>query len=77
VRLPPNVRSSPLGANTMSKSRNSFADALFTQGLMSDDLDAADHLLCEGAVCTREFVTEFSGGATPYRSARCGSELEL
>ena len=27
---------------------NSFADALFTQGLMAG-LDAADHLLCEGA----------------------------
>jgi len=33
----------------------------------ADDLGAADHLLCEGAVCTRVFVTEFSGGATPHR----------
>ena len=28
-------RSSPLGANTVCKSRNNFADALFTQGLMA------------------------------------------
>ena len=31
----PNVRSSPLGADTVCKSRNNFADALFTQGLMA------------------------------------------
>ena len=30
-----NVRSLPLGADTVCKSRNSFADALFTQGLMA------------------------------------------
>ena len=29
------VRSSPLGADTVCKSRNNFADALFTQGLMA------------------------------------------
>ena len=29
------VRSSPLSADTVYKSRNSFADALFTQGLMA------------------------------------------
>ena len=29
------VRSSPLGADTVCKSGNSFADALFTQGLMA------------------------------------------
>ena len=49
----PNVRSSPLGADMVCKSRNSFGDALFTQGLMRDGLGAADHLLCEGTVCTR------------------------
>ena len=31
----PSVRSSPLGADTVCKSRNNFADALFTQGLMA------------------------------------------
>ena len=30
-----NVRSSPFGADMVCKSRNSFADALFTQGLMA------------------------------------------
>ena len=30
-----NVRSSPLGADMVCKSRNSFADALFTQGLVA------------------------------------------
>ena len=60
-----NVRSSPLGADTVCKSRNSFADALFTQGLM-----ALMQLIicCVRAQSAREFVTEFSGGATPHRS---------
>jgi len=63
----PNVRSSPLGADTVCKFRNSSADALFTQGLMA---------LMQPIICcvraqsesAREFVTEFSGGATPHRS---------
>jgi hypothetical protein len=38
---------------------------------MRDGLDAADHLLCEGAVCTREFVTEFSG-TVPRRTEGSG-----
>jgi len=64
-----NVRSSPLGADMVCKARSSFADELFTQGLMAlTCVDAADHLLREGAVCTRvcdRVVTVFSGGATP------------
>ena len=45
--------SSPLGADMVGKSRNkSSADVLVTLGLLAG-LDAADHLLCEGAVCTR------------------------
>ena len=63
-----NVRSSPLGADMVCKARSSFADELFTQGLMAlTCVDAADHLLREGAVCTRvcdRVVTVFSGGAT-------------
>ena len=59
------VRSSPLGANTMCKSRNSFADALFTQGLMAL---MQPTICCARAQSAREFVTEFSGGATPHRS---------
>ena len=59
------VRSSPLGADTVCKSRNSFADALFTQGLMAL---MQPIICCVRAQSAREFVTEFSGGATPHRS---------
>ena len=65
------VRSSPLGANTVCKTihnpltRNSFADALFTQGLMAL---MQPIICCMRAQSAREFVTEFSGGATPHRS---------
>ena len=55
----PNVRSSPLGANTVCKSRNSFADTLFTQGLMAL---MSPTIWCVRAQSVREFVTEFSGG---------------
>jgi len=61
----PVLRSSPLGANTVCKSRNSFADALFTQGLMAL---MQPIICCVRAQSAREFVTEFSGGATPHRS---------
>ena len=61
-----NVRSSPLGANTVCKSRNSFADALFTQGLM---ILMQPIICCVRAQSAREFVTDFSGGATLHR---CG-----
>ena len=59
------MRSSPLGADMVCKSRNSFADALFTQGLMTL---MPPTILCVKAQSAREFVTEFSGGATPHRS---------
>ena len=60
------MRSSPLGADTVCKStRNSFADALFTQGLMAL---MQPIICCVSAQSAREFVTEFSGGATPHRS---------
>eukprot|EP00964_Phaeocystis_antarctica_P074561 scaffold45859_cov58-Phaeocystis_antarctica.AAC.1 len=61
-----NVRSSPLGANTVCKSRNSFADALFTQGLMAL---MQPIICCVRAQSAREFVTEFSDRATLHR---CG-----
>ena len=61
----PNVRSSPLGANMVCKSGNSFAAALFTPGLMAL---VQPIICCVRAQSTREFVTEFSGGATPHRS---------
>ena len=57
---------SPLGADTVCKSRNSFADALFTQqGLVAL---VPPTICCVRAQSAREFVTEFSGGATPHRS---------
>jgi len=61
----PNVRSSPLGADMVCKSGNSFAAALFTQGLMAL---VPPTICCVRAQSAREFVTEFSGGATPHRS---------
>ena len=54
-----------LGADMVCKSRNSFGDALFTQGLMAL---VPLTICCVRAQSAREFVTEFSGGATPHRS---------
>ena len=60
-----------------------FADTLFTLA-RADGLDAADHLLCEGAVCTAlEVCTRVCDrilrrGATPHRSGVAQStEREL
>ena len=66
------VRSSPLGANTVCKSRNSFADALFTHGLMAL---IQHYLLREGAVCTR--VCDRVLRRCHAAPKRCSSELEL
>ena len=46
------VRSSPLGADMVGKSRNMSADMLFIHARAAG-LDVTDHLLCEVAVCTR------------------------
>ena len=64
-----NVRSSPLGADMVCKARSSFADgdALFTQGLVAVSV-MQPIICCVRAQSAREFVTEFSGGATPHRS---------
>ena len=59
------LRSSPLGADMVCKSRNSFGDVLFTQRLMAL---VPPTICCVRAQSAREFVTEFSGGATPHRS---------
>ena len=57
-----NVRSSPLGAGHGVQVQEQLCRrALHTR---ADGRDAADHLVCE----VREFLTEFSGGATPHRS---------
>jgi hypothetical protein len=50
----PSVRSSPLGADTVCKSGNSSADALFTQGLMAL---MQPIICCVRAQSAREFVT--------------------
>ena len=54
-----------LGANTVCKSRNSFPDALFTQRLIAL---MPPTICCVRAQSVRDFVTEFSGRATPHRS---------
>jgi hypothetical protein len=59
------LRSSPLGADMVCKSRNSFGDVLFTQRLMAL---VPPTICCVRAQSAREFVTEFSGGTTPHRS---------
>ena len=60
------VHSSPLGADMVSKSRNSSADALFTQGLLAL---IQPTICCVRSQSVRDLVTEISGGATPHR---CG-----
>ena len=65
------VRSSPLGADMVGKSRNSFADMLFMPGLLA--LMPAT-ICCVRSQSVRDLVTEISGGATPA-PVRCGSEL--
>ena len=61
----PVLRSPPLGANTVCKSKNSFADALFTQGLVAL---MQPIICCVRAQSVRVCVTDFSGGATPHQS---------
>ena len=53
-------RSSPLGADMVGKSRNSYSDVLFTQGLM---VSIPPTIWCVRAQSVRDFVTEFSGAA--------------
>ena len=62
----PVLRSSPLGADMVRKSRNSFSDVLFTQELMAL---IPLTIWCVRAQSVRNFVTEFSGGAALQR---CG-----
>ena len=60
------VRSSPLGADMVVKSRNMSADMLFIPGLLA--LMAPTNY-CVRSQSVRDLVTEISGGATPHR---CG-----
>ena len=65
------VRSSPLGADMVGKSRNMSADMLFTPGLLGL---MPPTICCVRSQSVRDLVTEISGGATPA-PVRCGSEL--
>ena len=67
----PSLRSSPLGADMVGKSRNMSADMLFMPGLLAL---MPPTICCVRAQSVRDFVTEISGGATPA-PVRCGSEL--
>ena len=55
----------------LGKSRNSFADVLFMPVLMAL---MPPTICCVKAQSVRDFVTEFSGCATPA-PVRCGPEL--
>ena len=65
------LRSSPLGADMVGKSRNMSADMLFMPGLLAL---MPPTICCVRSQSVRDFVTEISGGATPA-PVRCGSEL--
>ena len=65
------LRSSPLGADMVGKSRNMSADMLFMPGLLAL---MPPTICCVRSQSVRDLVTEISGGATPA-PVRCGSEL--
>ena len=58
----PVVRSASLNADTARKSEDSSADALFTPELMAS---MQPTISWARALSARDFVTEFSGAATP------------
>ena len=60
------MRSSPLGADMVGKSRNMSADMLFMPGLLAL---MTPTICCVRSQSVRDLVTEISGGATPHR---CG-----
>ena len=66
------VRSAPLNADTLKKSEDSSADALFTPELMAS---MQPTISWARALSARDFVTEFSGAATPdeYEVAQSSS----
>ena len=55
----------------VGKSRNKSADVLFMPGMLAL---MPPTICCVRSQSVRDFVTEFSGGATPA-PVRCGSEL--
>ena len=62
----PSLRSSPLGADMVGKSRNMSADMLFMPGLLAL---MPPTICCVRSQSVRDLVTEISGGA---RWHRCG-----
>ena len=56
------MRSAPLRADTVIKSRDSSADAVFTQELITSMQPTTSWAR---ALSARDFVTEFFGGGTP------------
>ena len=62
----PVLRSSPLGADMVGKSRNMSSDMLFTPGLLGL---MPPTICCVRSQSVSDLVTEISGGATPHR---CG-----
>ena len=60
------MRSSPLGADMVSKSRNMSVDMLIMPGLLAL---MPPTICCVRSQSVRDLVTEISGGATPHR---CG-----
>ena len=66
------VRSAPLRADTLKKSEDSSTDALFTQELMAS---MQPTISWARTLSARDFVTEFSGAATPdeYEVAQSSS----
>ena len=60
------LRSSPLGADMVGKSRNMSADMLIMPGLLAL---MPPTICCVRSQSVRDLVTEISGGATPHR---CG-----
>ena len=56
------MRSAPLNADTLKKSEDSTSDALFTPELMAS---MQPTISLARALSARDFVTDFSGAATP------------
>ena len=66
------MRSAPLSADTLKKNEDSTSDAVFTPELMAS---MQPTISWARALSVRDFVTEFSGAATPdeYEVAQSSS----
>ena len=68
------LRSAPLRADTVSKFTDSTSDALFTQEVMAS---MQPTIPWARALSARDFVTEFSGAATPDENGVAQSSSAL